>query len=111
MSNLLQAKLLTGEWIIGAVQDKLFEDTESILLKQPRLIQIVPQGPQQYGLALVPFDPTDPEGTLELFLRSIVARPTSIARPLHDAYVKQTSQFEIVSELEAGIAGIKLGKK
>jgi len=107
MAELVQAKLVTGEWIIGAVQNTL-EKSNTIRIKQPLMIQIVQQGPDKYGLALIPFDSSNPEGTVEIFLDKIVARPESISQQLHDAYMKQTSQIAIATELEAGIAGISL---
>ena len=99
MTTLLQVKLTSGEWIIGEVQEQL-QDTKSLLVKKPLIIHIVPQGPKQYGIALIPFDPTSPDGTVEVFLSAVVARPVSIEKGLHDAYIQRTTSLEIIASLE-----------
>jgi len=99
MSDLLQVKLTSGEWVIGQVQEQL-QDTGSLILKQPLVIRIVQQAPNQYGIALIPFDPTNPEGTVEVFRSGIVARPMVIEKGIHDAYLQRTTTLEIVSNLE-----------
>lgn len=99
MTTLLQAKLITGEWVIGQVQETL-EEKDTITLKQPLMIHVVQQQPGQYGIALIPYDPTNPEGTVEIFRSAIIARPASIAKGLHDSYIERTSTIEIVSNLE-----------
>ena len=98
MADLLQLKISTGEWLIGEGQQTLQEDP-FITLKKPLVIHIVPQGDTSYGIALIPFDPANPEGTVEIFRSAIVARPLSIAKGLHDAYIQRTTGLEIVSNI------------
>lgn len=99
MADLLQVKLSTGEWIIGEVQETI-EKNDYLLLKQPLMIHIVPQGPDKYGAALIPFDPTNPSGTVKVFLSSIVASPVTIAKGLYDSYIQNTTGLEIISSLD-----------
>ncbi|TFG99953.1 hypothetical protein E4H12_00755 [Candidatus Thorarchaeota archaeon] len=101
MAHILQLKLTSGEWVIGEAQEHL-QHKDSITLKKPLNIRIAKgEGPDQYRIMLVPFDPTNPEGTIEIYLSSIQARPLEVAKDLHDAYVHQTSSIEIVSDLQA----------
>lgn len=99
MANIAQFKLNSGEWIIGTVKEQL-QETNSVVLEHPLVIHIVPKGPDSYGVALIPFEPTNPEGQVEIFKSSIAARPLSISKGLHDAYLQRTSTIEIVSSLE-----------
>jgi len=98
MTNLVQIKLVSGEWVLGEVKEQL-QDNGSLILIKPLVIHIVPQGPKQYGIALIPFDPTNPDGTVEIFRSAIVARPTVIEKGLYDAYIQRTSTLEIISSL------------
>jgi hypothetical protein len=99
MSNVAQFKLISGEWVIGSVKEQL-QETNSVVVEHALVIHVVPKGPDSYGIALIPFDPTNPEGTVEIYKSAIAARPASISKGLHDAYIQRTSAIEIVSSLE-----------
>jgi hypothetical protein len=100
MSNIQKLKLVSGEWVIGEEEVRL-ESSKDIILKKPLVIHIVPQGPQQYGIALLPFDPTDPEGTVEIAKSLVVAISREVSKGLTDAYLQRTTGIEIVSSIEA----------
>lgn len=94
-------KLVTNEWVVGEVEvaggDGLFSVPKGdVVLISPMLIHVVPQGEQSYGLALMPYNPTNPDAKLEVFAHAIVAtsEPT---KQLADAYMRQRSGIEIVS--------------
>lgn len=99
MANIVQYKLVTQEWVVGDQQD-LLESRDHIYLKQPLVIHLVPQGPQNYTLALAPYNPADPEGEVKIYKSAIISEPTKVPKSLHDAYVRQTSTIEIVSALD-----------
>lgn len=99
MANIVQLKLSTQEWVVGELQQTL-EPTATLTIKQPLMILLVPQGPQNYSLQLAPFNPADPEGTVKIHKSAIVSEPVEIAKSLHDAYVRHTSNIEVVSSLE-----------
>lgn len=96
MDKIVVFKLVTSEWIVGKHEGNVDED---LMLEQVLAIHIVPKGPQTYGLALVPFDPTNPEGMVRLNKNSIVAQSMEVAKGLSDAYLKQTTSIEIVQDL------------
>lgn len=92
-------KLTTGEWVVSEIaDDSLIPSTTSLTLDFPMLCHIVPQGNQGYGLALMPFNPINPNGKFKLNVHSIVgeSEPT---KDLLDAYRQQRSGIEIVSSL------------
>jgi hypothetical protein len=97
-------KLVTGEWVVSEVgHGSLQSGATTVTLKFPMQVHIVPQG-NQYGLALLPFNPTNPEGDFHLNSHSIVgeSEPT---KELSDAYMRQRSGIEIVSSLPGAIIG------
>jgi len=102
MANVVQYKLVTQEWVVGDQQEHL-DARDYISLKQPLVIHLVPQGPQNYTLALAPYNPADPEGEVKIYKFAIIGEPAKVPKALHDAYVRQTSQIEIASTL----SGIK----
>ena len=84
-------EVIAEQWDVGDVW---------VDVKHALVIQVVPQGPNQYGIALIPLSPTNPESRMRIFNHAIVAQSLDpIPNELANAYVKQTSSIEIVSSL------------
>ena len=96
--QLLQCKLITGEWIIGQVKEQL-QETNSVILEKPLVVHVVPRGPSDYGIALIPFNPVSADTTVEVFKSAIIAKPDKIEKGLHDAYIRNATNLEIVQDL------------
>lgn len=98
MANVVQYKLITNEWIVGDLQETL-EMRDYVTLSKVLILHVVPNGPQSFQIAMLPFDPANPEGTHKIPRSSIVAEPTEIADGLKRAYIQRTSDIEIVPSL------------
>ncbi len=99
MANIVQYKLSTNEWIVGELQETL-EVGDSVTLSKVFTLHVVPNGPNSFQIAMVPFDPANPEGTHKIRRDKIVAEPTGLTKELVHAYVQRTSAIEIVPGLE-----------
>jgi hypothetical protein len=98
MVNLVQLKLVSGEWIVGEVVD-LLEPSRALTLKFPLQLHIVQHGPQEYRIVLVPFNPADPEGTIHVEPQGIALQAAKISKALHDEYVHRTTGLELATTM------------
>lgn len=96
-SNIKKFQLTSGRDVIGKVVD---ETATTITLEYPLVIQVVPNGPKEYGLALPPYDPINPEGKSMFFKAQIVSELLDIPDGMEKAYLQQTSSIQIVSALD-----------
>lgn len=96
MSNINLVRLTTGEEIIFKM---IHETTETCTMESPMIMRVVPQGQEQYGLAMIPYSPSIPDGTHTLMKHHIVAKADNVPSNLEKAYLQQISGIEIVSAL------------
>jgi hypothetical protein len=88
-------RLTNGEEVIFDVGT----DTENTVeMKNPQLVQIVPQGPDTYGIAMLPYSPAVPSGSHILNKKNIMSE-TETPADLEKAYIQRTSGIEIVTSL------------
>ena len=84
----------------------VIEETEdSVTLKQARMIRIVPKGPDEYGVTLIPLSMTTPDGTHKIYKSAIAAEALDpIPTDLENLYIRQALNIEIVPSLvETGL--------
>lgn len=98
MSEIRKIQITTGHTVIGRVVD---ESTDRwIVLDQPLGVQVVQTSQDQFGLKLVPFDPSEPEGRTRFYMIHVVSEQLDIPEGLINAYIKQTSSIQIISALD-----------
>lgn len=98
MENVRLVKLLTGEEVIFKSGE---EDNNSVVMKNPIILHVVPQGQDQYGLQLFPYSPSCPEGDHVLKTSSIVSECKDVPDGLIKAYIQRTTGIEIASAVDA----------
>ncbi len=97
MSNVKKFQLTNGFDVIG----KVIEETDTTFTTEHDLmVRVVPQGQDQYGLALVPFDPSHPEGKMKFYRNNVVCEVVDIPEGMVKAYLERTSSIQIISALD-----------
>jgi len=94
--NVALNRVSTGEEIIYGIES---ENNDTINMKFPMIVRIVPSGPDSYGLGMIPYSPSFPEGIHELRKSHIVSNCKDVPDGLVKAYLQQTSGIQIVSAL------------
>lgn len=89
-------KTTNGDEIIGEGTSNANGD---LLLSKARIIRMMPQGPQNYGLALLPMFVSDPDGNCVVFNSTIGAVVNVVPDRLVKAYKQQTSPIEIATAI------------
>lgn len=96
MAKIRTLKLVTGEEIIATevtLDPNLVKGTD-LVLEKVRTIQMMPTGPGQVGVGLVPFSPSCIDGKVTLRLSAIVAE-IEHNKEMEDAYLQQTSGIQL----------------
>lgn len=96
MEQYFLIKLNNGDEVIGK---GTIDDRGDMCLSKARIIQMLPQGPQTYGLALIPLFAGDPDGTSRIFNASVMAWVSDVPERLVKAYMQQTSAIELATSL------------
>lgn len=96
-NNVHLVRTASGEEVIYK-EGELTDTTVEMI--QPLIIRMVPQGEDQYGLALIPFSHANPEGTHTVKLSYIVSE-TPLDANLEKAYIQRTTGIAIASAVEA----------
>lgn len=97
MNTVQLVRTLSGEEVIFK-SGKETDDT--IEMVQPLIIRMVPQGDDQYGLALIPFSHANPEGT-HTVKKSYLVSECALDANLEKAYIQRTTGIAIASAVEA----------
>lgn len=96
-TNIRKLQLVTGQTVIG----KVHEQTDTyVTLDHPLGISVVQVAQDQFGLRLVPFDPSEPEGLTRFYNSAIVSELLAIPDGLIKSYLEQTSSIQIISALD-----------
>lgn len=97
MSQIKKFLLVNGYDVIG----KVIEETDTTFTTEHALlIRVVQQGPEQYGLALVPFDPSHPEGKVKFYRNNVVCEVVDLPAGMEKAYLERTSSIQIIQALD-----------
>lgn len=94
MDILKYFKLITGEWVIG----KLVEDNEEeghFVLERVRVVRNGTDTSGNIFWALLPFEPTDPQGEILFTDDAIIAVPEEITDELRQAYLQATTEIAL----------------
>lgn len=81
--------------IIGSIEA---QDSQSITLKKPHLLQVADMGNGQYSLDLIPASPGNPDGSIR-YSTNTYSLHTAVPTPLEKAYLERVSGIEIVTSL------------
>lgn len=95
--NIKIFKLVSGEEIIT----KVFEDVplqSFIIIEKPRSIQPIPQGPNQFGIGLLPYMITNADGQIKLY-RTAISGECDAPPDVEKVYLQQTTNIQIASTL------------
>ena len=90
-------KLVTGEEIIGKLigsSDTGFAGNNMIKLTKVRTIQMMPTGPNQVGVGLLPYSAADVDGAIK-FSRSAIVAEIEHGKDMEDAYLQQTTGIQL----------------
>lgn len=98
MENVRLVKLTSGEEIIFKTGEA---NNNSVIMKNPITLHVVPQGQDQYGLQLFPYSPSCPEGDHKLMTAQIVSECVDVPDGLVKAYIQRTTGIEIASAVDA----------
>lgn len=98
MENVRLVKLASGEEVIFKAGE---ENNNSVIMKNPITLHVVPQGQDQYGLQLYPYSPSCPEGDHKLYNSQVVSECVNIPDGLIKAYIQRTTGIEIASAVDA----------
>lgn len=97
MTQLKLFKLYTGLEIVGEVT-KTTDTTISI--KRPYIFNLVPQGPDSYGLQLDVYSFADPDGVHTFNTAAMASTSETIPADVEKTYIQQTSGISIISSLK-----------
>ncbi len=97
MNDVRKFQLVNGLDVIAKVVD---ETDTTFTTEHALLIRVVQQGPDQYGLALVPFDPSNPEGKMKFYRAAVVCEAVDVPDGMVKAYLERTSSIQIISALD-----------
>lgn len=97
MSEVKKFQLVNGLDVIG----KVIEETDATFTTEHALlIRVVQQGSDQFGLALVPFDPSHPEGKMKFYRNNVVCEVVDLPDGMVKAYLERTSSIQIIQALD-----------
>lgn len=97
MSEVKKFQLVNGFDVIG----KVVEETDTTFTTEHALIfQVIQTGPDQYGLKLVPFDPSNPEGKMKFYRNNVMCEAVDLPDGMVKAYLERTSSIQIISALD-----------
>lgn len=103
MNDVRKFQLSNGLDVIG----KIIEETDTTFTTEHALlVRVVQQGPDQFGLALVPFDPSHPEGKVKFYRNNVVCEVIDLPDGMVKAYLERTSSIQIIQALDQ-IEGIR----
>jgi small nuclear ribonucleoprotein (snRNP)-like protein len=106
MSKTVLLKLVSGEEIIGKLEDA--NDSDALILEDVRELMIQQTGQGQIGIALVPWMAGAPDNSVKVFRTHIVGSLVSdVPKQLEDAYLQQTSGIQFAGATQGiGLAGV-----
>lgn len=90
-------KLVSGEEVVAKV---VKEDDNCVVVEKPRSIQPVPQGPNTFGIALIPYFISNGDGVINI-LRNGIAAFCDAPEDMQRAYMQNTSGIQIASSFLA----------
>ncbi len=92
MSQVISFKLLSGEEVMGRLVNEI--DT-TITLEKVRSVQMVQQGPQQMGMAIIPYSATVIDGEIP-FRKSAMSTDTMTpSDETEKLYMQQTTSIDL----------------
>lgn len=89
--------LISGKEVMGKV---VKQDSDTIVLESPVVIQIIPQSKESYGIGLYPYSPTDPSGSRIFYINNIESECITIPSDLEKTYIQETTGISIVTSFK-----------
>lgn len=71
------------------------------LLANLLVVTVVPQSASTYGLGLIPYSPSNPDGNWYVSVNDIVGVAETIPTEIEKAYLSRTSSIEIATSLSS----------
>lgn len=100
MADIKVYKLVSGEEIVGTVVES---EQNFVSLEKVRAIHLVPQGNNQFGVAMMPYVTSDPNGAIKIYAHAVSAEVVKVPADLEKTYMMQTSSIQIASTLMEGV--------
>lgn len=94
MSEVKTLKMSSGEEVLCKIEE-IDEDTRVYTISSPMVLQIL-QGPQGYGLGLIPWIHSTKRGNIEVSLNHVMAL-IEPDKDVIDAYLSQTSGIQLAT--------------
>jgi len=98
MSKIMGVMLVTGEEVIGEVQETL-EKRPVVVMKKPRVIALMTSPDGRQGLGLVPWTKSNMDSTVFLHVAHMLCEPFVPLGQIEDAYLQETSGIQLASSL------------
>jgi len=91
--KILAVKLRSGEEIIGRVEN---DGDNTLTLSHVRAIQLVPTGPQQLGVMIVPYVASNEDGDITFHREAMACVPFEPKNPdVEKQYMQQTTSIAL----------------
>ena len=90
--QVLSFKLLSGEEVMGRL---VKESDATITLEKVRSVQMVQQGPQQMGMAIVPYSATVIDGEIPFRRSAMSTDPMTPSDETEKMYMQQTTSIAL----------------
>lgn len=90
--------LISGQEIIGELVHAIDPvQPDAFVIKHALVVQLVPRGPDSYGIGLLPLSPTNAEGEQRVYNRAVASECVTIPTDLVNSYIQRTTNIEIAS--------------
>jgi len=90
--TVISFKLLSGEEVMG----RLVEELDTIIkLEKVRSVQMVQQGPQQMGMAIIPYSATNIDGVIPFRKTALSTDPMTPSDETEKLYMQQTTTIAL----------------
>lgn len=87
-------KMVSGEEVIGTVVNELTTEEGYVSINKPRAVHMIPTR-EGVGLQLLPFIQVDPDCTVEVSFKDMLAKPIKASADIASAYLRATSSLDL----------------
>lgn len=94
-TDLIMVKLVTGEWVIGRDGGDN-EERNSFYLDKPYTVMVGTHPDGGWGTALIPYNMTNPNGSIEFSKGAVIAEPRTLTEELEGMYIETTTDIQLV---------------
>ena len=86
-------KLITGEEVITRFKKT---DDGDYIFEKPRMVMLQPRQDGSFGMMLIPYMTSNPDGSFPIKTSSVVIGPSIVEKELENGYMQQTTKIAMV---------------